>query len=97
MLEQLFHSAFPLQIFDLLSCLQSVLRRMGGEKQPETFNCSTVTGVKSTKFAICSARPSLQKLCIKQVAHFSAALSDGSVGSCCYAAPRNDETLFLLN
>lgn len=60
---------FPLQIFDLLSCLQSVLWGKG-EKQPETYNCSTETGVKSTGLAICSARTvSLaKKLPIKQVA-----------------------------
>lgn len=50
---------FPSQIFDLLSCLQSVLlggRGGEGEKQPQTFNCSTETGVRSTGLAICSAR-----------------------------------------
>lgn len=51
---------FPSQIFDLLSCLQSVLLGEGGgeagEKQPQTFNCSTETGVRSTGLAICSAR-----------------------------------------
>lgn len=67
---------FPLQIFDLLSCLQSVLWRggggEGGENQPQTFNCSTETGEKSTGSSICSAcTVSLaQKLSIEQVAQF---------------------------
>lgn len=53
---------FPSQIFDLLSCLQSVLLGKEGAEEgggvqknsPETFNCSTEAGVRSAGSAICS-------------------------------------------
>lgn len=67
--EQLFHSLFPLQIFDLLSCLQSVRLEEGGKNSQKLL----IAKQKNTQgFTICSASTiSLaKKVWIKQVAQF---------------------------